>query len=376
MARKSSFGSIRKLPSGHYQARYTGPDGRIHKAHTTFETKRDAEIWLSTVRADIVRETWRPDAAPKISMLTFGAYAEAWMRSRKVKGRPLADRTREHYQALLDDHILPTFKDAPLRYITPEAVEAWYETTAVNAPTLRAHAYSLLRTILNTATSPTGPLRGQANPAAIRGAGNVTRAKEPRAATLEELATIVEAVPERYRLMVQLAAWCALRFGELAELRRTDVDTRRGVLHIRRGVVRAEKRVVIKTTKSDHERTVTIPPHLLDDVRAHLLKHAASGADGLMFPGRNGEHMAPSALYRVFYPARAKAGRPDLRFHDLRGTGAVLAAQTGATLAEVMSRLGHSTPQAAMRYQSVASGRDAEIARRLSAMARGTSSGS
>ena len=66
--------------------------------------------------------------------------------------------------------------------------------------------------------------------------------------------------------------------------------------------------------------------------------------------------LAPSTLYKVFYPARHKAGRADLRFHDLRHTGATLAAATGATLAELMSRLGHSTPGAALRYQHAAAG--------------------
>ncbi len=64
--------------------------------------------------------------------------------------------------------------------------------------------------------------------------------------------------------------------------------------------------------------------------------------------------------------ARIAAGRPDLRVHDLRHTGAVLAAQSGATLAELMARIGHSTPQAAMRYQHAAQGRDAVIAARMS----------
>jgi integrase len=76
--------------------------------------------------------------------------------------------------------------------------------------------------------------------------------------------------------------------------------------------------------------------------------------------------MAPSALYKVYYPARAAAGRPDLRFHDLRHTGAVLAASTGATLAELMGRLGHSTAGAAMRYQHASADRDKIIAERLS----------
>jgi len=81
--------------------------------------------------------------------------------------------------------------------------------------------------------------------------------------------------------------------------------------------------------------------------------------------------LAPSTLYRVYYGARDKAGRPDLRFHDLRHTGAVLAASTGATLAELMGRLAHSTPQAALRYQHAAQGRDAVIAIALSRLATG-----
>ena len=88
--------------------------------------------------------------------------------------------------------------------------------------------------------------------------------------------------------------------------------------------------------------------------------------------GNTRENAASSTtLYRVWKPAREAAGRPDLRFHDLRHTGAVLAAATGATLAELMARLGHSTPGAAMRYQHAAKGRDQEIAAALSKIANG-----
>ncbi len=67
-------------------------------------------------------------------------------------------------------------------------------------------------------------------------------------------------------------------------------------------------------------------------------------------------------------PRRA-AGRPDLRFHDLRHTGATMAAASGATLADLMHRLGHSTPQAAMIYQHATADRDAAIAAALSEFA-------
>jgi len=363
---KARFGNVRRLPSGRYQARYVGPDGHSHQAHATFDTIGDAETWLSTIRADIVRDTWNPSGRPK-NLLTFGQYAEAWLEGRKVRGRPLAARTREHYRHLLDQHIYPTFESTPLRYITSEQVEHWYALTAVGKPTLQSHAYSLLRTILGTAVERN--LITTANPAKIRGAGSTERVRKVKPASLRELEELVAAMPERYRLMALLASWCALRFGELAELRRGDVNTKSGTLHVRRGVVRAEGQTIVKRPKSDAGiRDVAIPPHLLPLVREHLLKHAEPGKDGLLFPARGGGHLAPSSLYRVFYRARDAAGRPDLRWHDLRHTGAVLAAQTGATLAELMGRLGHSTPAAALRYQHTAQGRDAAIAKALSAL--------
>ena len=49
-------------------------------------------------------------------------------------------------------------------------------------------------------------------------------------------------------------------------------------------------------------------------------------------------------MHDAFHAARDAAGRPDLRFHDLRHTGATLAAAAGATVAELMARIGHTTP--------------------------------
>jgi integrase len=101
----------------------------------------------------------------------------------------------------------------------------------------------------------------------------------------------------------------------------------------------------------------------------HLKAHTQLGAQGLLFPAGHGGHLVPSTLCGVFYPGREAAGRPDLRFHDLRHTGATLAAATGATLAELMARLGHSTPGAAMRYQHASADRDRVIADALSKLA-------
>lgn len=399
---RRDFGSVRKLPSGRWQAFYADPDGRTttsksgnvapvrHSAPNTFETKRDAEAWLVDEYRLISAGAWTSvaerQAAKLAAPLTFGEYAESWLINRKSKGRPLADRTREHYRSLLDAYVLPTFADVPLGNITPEMVDRWYELVAVGKDTTRAHAYSLLRTILGTAVDRR--LIVLANPARVRGGGSTNRAKKIKPATLAELETIAATVPDRHRLMVLLGAWCALRFGELAELRRHDVDVKASEIHVRRGVVRTSEGYKVKKPKTDAGiRDVSIPPHLMPAVRQHLLEHAAPGRDGLLFPGTGGGHMSPSAFYGRagvigqdssvkskgwgYYEARRAAGRDDLNFHALRHTGATLAAQTGATLAELMNRLGHSTAGAAMRYQHAAKDRDQEIARRLSAMVEG-----
>lgn len=106
----------------------------------------------------ITAGSWTPPLARRASRLaapvTVGDYAPRWLAGRKVNGRPLAERTRDHYQDLLDRFILPTFADLGLKDVTPKAVAEWYDTAA-DTPTYQAHAYSLLRAIMRTAADPT-----------------------------------------------------------------------------------------------------------------------------------------------------------------------------------------------------------------------------
>lgn len=183
------------------------------------------------------------------------------------------------------------------------------------------------------------------------------------------------AMPDRLRALVLLGAWCGLRFGELTELRRGDVDLRLGVVRVRRGVVRVDGKVTVGSPKSAAGiRDVAIPPHLMPVLEDHFARHVGLGRDALVFSsvGDSTVQVHSNTVRRHWVKARAAAGRPDLRVHDLRHTGAVLAARTGATLAELMARIGQSTPQAAMRYQHAARGRDAEIAGALSQIALAT----
>ena len=139
---------------------------------------------------------------------------------------------------------------------------------------------------------------------------------------------------------------------------------------MRRGLVRVGGRLQVDTPKSaPGVRDVAIPPHLIDRFRDHLTDHVgATGPTPCCFHPETNETtwLQPKSLYNDFHLARAAAYRQDLRWHDLRHTGAVLAAATGATLAELMARLGHSSPGAALGYQHAAQARDKAIADAMS----------
>ena len=365
MARKArsrrSFGAIRKLPSGRYQASYTGPDLARHNAPQTFETRLDAEGWLHRQHRTASGDDWSPPAARRPA-LTVADYADAWMADRELKSR-----TRGHYAYLLNKHVMPHLGGLLVKQVTPAIVRTWHAQLDTG-PTARAHAYALLRSIMATAVDddllPTNPCR-------IRGATKAKRARVIEPATLEELTVIAANMPDRLRLFVPLSAWCALRFGEAAELRRPDIDLRSGVIRIRRGVVRVAGQIVVDSPKTAAGvRDVAIPPHLLPMVKQHLRDHAQIGPDGLLFYSpRDGTQLAHSTLLGQFRRAAEAAGRPDLTPHALRHTGAVLAARSGASLPELMARLGHTTPTMALVYQHAAKGRDTEIAQALSDLA-------
>lgn len=366
---KRDFGTIRKRANGRWQAYYMGPDQAFHRAPSTFEAKVDAEAWLAAERRLMQNDEWSPSKSRRAKVVRstemFGPYAEAWLEQRELK-----PRTRALYRRLLDRFILPAFGEVSLRDITPQVVRTWHSGLDSSRPTQRAHTYSLLRSILSTAV--TDEILAS-NPCRVRGAGSAKRVRSIEPATLGELEVLLEKIPAPYRALVLIGAWCGLRFGEVSELRRKDVDLKAKTIHVKRGVVRIGKEVTVGKPKNiAGVRDIAVPPHLLPILEQHLKEHVALGREALLFPSVKDPDVQvhTNTLRRHWLKARLAAGRPDLRVHDLRHTGAVLAAQSGATLAELMARIGHSTPQMALRYQHVARGRDAEIAARMSKEAK------
>lgn len=376
MARhRRGFGYLRKLPSGRYQASYAGPDGGRHCGPTTFAAKMDAEGWLAAERRLVERDEWDPPAEraslreleQRAEAETVRTYAQTWLTEGVEQGR-LRPLTALDYRRSLDLHILPTLGDVRLAGLSRADVRTWHDIALATAPPrARSKAYSLLRALMNSAVHDE---LIAASPVQLRGAGVARRTHEIEPASIAELDTIVASLPDRLRLMVLLATWCAMRYGEIAELRRKDISVPASQVRIARSVsfLPGGTKVGPPKTKAGTRR-VAIPPHIMDTVQHHLEAHVLPGANALLFPSDAGAHLHESVLYRHWDRARRAAGRPDLRFHDLRHTGATLAAQAGATTAELQARLGHATSDAAMIYQHAARQRDQLLAENLSRLA-------
>lgn len=351
--RRRRFGSVRKLPSGRFQARYPGPDGLLRSAPETFATQTDADRWLVSKEAEIIDGRWQnPD-----EKIGFGVYADAWF-----KERDYAATTRERNGSALRLHILPTFRDAVLSEVTTPQIRRWRAdllSSGVGEATV-VKAYQILRAIMNTAVDD-GVI--QRNPCRIKGAGTAKTAERPFL-EVGEVFQLAEAVPPRFRVFILLAAFTGLRFGELAALQRRDVDLERRTVSVRRAL--AETRndgLLIKAPKSAAGvRTVAFPVSLTAELASHLATHSEAGRTGLVFTGARGGQLRRNNFRRIWLRAVDRAGLGDVHFHDLRHTGNTLAATGGATTRELMQRMGHSSVRAALIYQHLVNGRDHVIA--------------
>ena len=346
------------MRSGRWQALYTHPEtGERLTGPATFSTKADATRWLSTIEADLHRGD---DLDPSGRSLRFGPYARSWLAA-KTNLRP---HTIELYSYLLDCHILPQLADKPLGRITPATVRDWNSSVRSGhiSDTTAAKAYRLLRQIMQAAVDDR-LIRD--NPCRLKGAAT-ERSRERQIPSLDEVTRLADAIDPRFRSMVLLAAYVGLRKGECFGLARhhLDLDADPPTVTIERAKVHTEAHGMIfqdpKTVAG--VRTLALPRALADELREHLSRFVGTWPEALVFTAETTGDTPTKVMWRrVWRRARSDA---DVRctFHDLRHVAGTLNAAAGATIKEAMARLGHSSPDAALRYQHAVAARDAEIA--------------
>lgn len=342
-----------------YDVSWRLPDGTKRKR--TFRIKGDAESYVKKLGGE---ELAGLVVDPNAGEARFESYAEWWLSTRLVKGRSLSPTTLQGYRALLRRNLNPTLGALALRRITPDTVRAWHSDLVSTAGhDQAAKSYRLLRAIMNTAVDD---MRIGRNPCRIRGAGIERAVERPiiDAATILQIADVI--IP-RLRALVVLGGFGGLRTGEMLALTRSDVDLMHRTVRVRASVseVTGAGRVVGAPKTDAGYRTVTLPRVAVEALDAHLAEYAQSGPDGVIFTARRGGPLRRAELSQEWRAAVAKVpGAPaGLHVHDLRHAGATMMARMpGVTTKELMSRIGHVSPRAALIYQHATAERDRAVA--------------
>lgn len=384
------FGSVKYKPNRtaarYIEASYLTPawafgqwPGLKERQYRNFDADDEAgaRAWLRKARLSIEAGSWEPEREERRererSRLTFGDYFEQWLPARRTKkGLPLEDGTVYRIRRDAENHVLPTFGAMRLVDITPRDVDRWWDGLDHTQPAMCINALKTLRAVLATAAMPGRDGESAlipANPCHVN-VPRHRRQEETVPATPQEVRAIHDAMPARYAEAVYIAMWCnGLRIGEVCALRRRDVDLDRLILHVRASRKTMGGSKVGRTKTEGSVRDENIPPQYAPMLR-RLLDQVEASPDAWLFPSLQtpADPLHPNTLRRMYSKAREKAGRPDLRFHDLRHSALTLLAQEGATVRELMAAGGHTDPNVAMRYQHTARDRSRRLAQRVGAL--------
>lgn len=357
--RSPGAGTVRKLPSGRWQARATGPNGR-QVAIGTFATKTEAERALTQSRAAADRGSWQD---PRSGKVTLEVYAEAWLASRRYK-----PRTLETYERSLRVHILPVLGRHPLEKINAATVRAWH--AGILKPTPARQSYALLHAIMTTAVEdevlPSNPCR-------IKGAGTPRTTERPYVEP-EQVADLVGAMPDHLQALCVVAYAGHLRLGEVLALRWLDLDLQAGTLRVRRAVSDIGGEQVEDTPKWESSRPVVLSGPAVDLLRRHRAAHPGLPS-ARVFTRPDGGPLRHGHVQWAWRQARERVGLHEVTFHDIRHAGLTLATIEGGSQREVQHRGGHRTARAAAGYQHIAAGRDATLAERMAGAVAQVASG-
>jgi integrase len=324
-----------------WQARYHDPDGR--ERTRTFDRKQDAERFVATITADVLRGVYVDPAAGKV---TFAEFAERWLAA-----QTFAESSREATELRLRLHASGHFGQRELRNIKPSVIQAWLRRLQQDlAPsyvrTIVTNVSAVFSAAVDDGLIGTNPCR----------AGSVKLPKrqvhtiEPW--PLEQVDAVVNALPTRYRALGVVGAGCGLRQGEAFGMRVCDIDFLRRRVHVEQQVKIVRSKVVIDRPKGGKTRAVPLPDTVAAELAQHLRNHDRGGTD-LVFTSRERNPINRNHFNGyVWKPALEAAGVEPSRsngMHALRHFYASALIDAGEPVRAVADYLGHSDPGFTLR---------------------------
>jgi integrase len=185
--------------------------------------------------------------------------------------------------------------------------------------------------------------------------------------TIAQVLELAGLMPDRYRVLVLLATFGCLRWGEITALQRQDLDLNTMTVRVRQQFteVRGVGLVLGRPRSRAGVRSVTLPSAIGPELIYHRATNVGDGVDAWVFTVRSGKPIWRGRFNPIVVRSKAAAvvGVPGLHVHDLRHTGNRLASQTGTSLKDLMARMGHDSPRAALIYQHRTSEADQAIVR-------------
>lgn len=348
----------------------TGPNGsRVYRARVyyrgryvasrTFSRKRDAQEWERKQVDTLKTGAW---ADPKAGEKPVREWCEIWLAAQPAR----AAATERKIRGVVTKQIAGTFGRRPLVSVRPSEVQAWAADISrkQSAATAR-HSLGVLRRVFDHAVRDGAIHR---NPAAGIRLPKV-QGNDPRPLTHDELWRLADHLNElRDRVLVLVAGYCGLRWGELAALRWSDVDLRNKVLRISRAYSEEAPRGEMSPVKDHQARTVPIPGVVSDEL---AMLSASQKSDGLVFPSASKTPLRNRNFRRDVFDNAVDALDLDITPHNLRDTAASLAIQAGASVVAVARLLGHESAATTLNHYAGLFPSDLDdVAQRLDAAAR------
>lgn len=337
MPKRRHFGSVRKLPSGRWQASYWHQGSR-HTAPSTFPTKTDALLWLSGVETDINRGQWLDPAG---GLVSFRDYAERW-RAIQVHRASTAAQIETNLRL----HVYPRLGDRPLARIRPTDLQAFIKDLSSGprplAPATVEVVFAWTATIFKAALEDgliaKSPCRKIGRPEVEQG-----RVQPLPVQTVEAL---IDAVPARYRALIVLGAGTGVRLGEALGLTNDRVIWLARQVEINRQLVRitgGEPVFGPVKDKKNRPRTIPLPQVVVDALAAHV-REFGLGPEELLFTGPRGGPVRRTTFSDMWRAAAGPLGIPlGDGYHQLRHFYASVLIRSGESVKTVQERLGHAS---------------------------------
>ena len=151
-----------------------------------------------------------------------------------------------------------------------------------------------------------------------------------------------------YQLLILLMGVLGPRWAEAIALKKKDFDLKNRILIIERSISEVSGQFHLKSTKTNHVRTLPLPEFFVSRIESVL--DAKSDEDFIFTNSKNGVISISNFTKRIFAPALAQANLGKASLKDLRTTAVSLMIQMGEPITVVAKIAGHSDPSVTLRH--------------------------